>query len=99
MQVLRLRCAQDDKFMERINGSLHSMQFASTHADISLLQYLSRDHHALNFAGAFSYGAQLYIAVELFRRIVLDEAVAAVNLDALIADPHRCLARKELCHR
>src|SRR5262249_25434405 len=40
----------------------------------------------LDFAGAFADGAELHVTVKLLRGIVLDEAVAAVNLHALVGD-------------
>src|SRR5271170_5131784 len=63
------------------------------------LENLARDYHALNLAGSLADGAELYIAIVLLRRIVLDKAVAAVQLHRLIADAHRHFARVEFRHR
>ena len=52
------------------------------------LQQLPRDHQPLDFAGAFADGAQLGVAKEFLHRIVLDEAVAAVDLHGFIGDAH-----------
>jgi len=41
---------------------------------------------ALDFAGAFADGAEFYVAIELFGRVVFGKAVAAVDLDALAGD-------------
>ena len=49
-----------------------------------ILQQLPRDHQPLDFAGTFADGAQLHVAIELFRRIIFDEAVAAVDLHAFV---------------
>ena len=62
------------------------------------LQDFAGDDHALNLACAFADGAELHVAIELFCRIVFDEAVAAEQMHFLIADTHGHLARKELCH-
>src|SRR4051812_30242713 len=42
------------------------------------LEQIAGDHQALDLAGTFADGAKLHVAIKLFRRIVLDEAVAAV---------------------
>src|SRR5262245_21635358 len=57
------------------------------------------DDQALNLARAFANRRQLHVAKELLGRIVLYEAVAAVNLDAVFGGAHRELARVELGHR
>src|ERR1700674_3960938 len=59
---------------------------------------LARNDHALNFAGAFAYGAQLYVAVKLLRRIVLDESVPAEHLHRLVGHAHRDFAGVKLGH-
>src|ERR1700674_3358609 len=59
---------------------------------------LARNDHALNFAGAFADGAQLYVAVKLLRRIVLDESVSAKHLHRLVGHAHRNFAGVELGH-
>ena len=63
-----------------------------------LFEQLPRDHQPLDLAGAFADGAELDVAVELLHRIVLDEAVAAVNLDGLVRDAHGGLGREQLGH-
>src|SRR5579883_1201166 len=57
------------------------------------------DDQALDFAGAFADGAELDVAVELFGGVILEEAVAAVNLHALVGGAHRGFAGIELGHR
>src|SRR5260370_27464911 len=49
-----------------------------------ILQQLPGDDQSLNFAGAFADGANLDVAINFFRRIILDKAVTAVDLHALI---------------
>src|SRR6185436_20649685 len=44
------------------------------------LEQLTGDHQPLDLAGAFADGADLRVAVVLLGAVVLDEAVAAVNL-------------------
>ena len=63
--------------------------FAVTN-NLPFSQNLPRDHKSLNFAGAFADGAQFHVAVKLLGRIILDEAIAAVNLYRFIryADGH-----------
>ena len=61
-------------------------------------QNLARDYQALNFAGAFADGAEFHVAIKFFRRIILDEAVAAVNLHGFIRDAHGDFARVKLRH-
>src|SRR5262249_45615762 len=64
----------------------------------SILQQLPRDHQALDLAGALADGAELHIAIKLFRRVVLDKAVAAVDLYAFVGRLHRHLAGIKLGH-
>src|SRR5581483_2722719 len=64
----------------------------------SALQQLPRDHQALDLAGAFADGAQLGVAIKLFDRIILDEAVSAVNLDSFIRHPHGDFGSIQLGH-
>ena len=59
---------------------------------------LARDHQALNFAGAFADGAELHVAIIFFRRVILDESVAAVNLHRFVRDAHRHFSGVELGH-
>src|SRR5690349_24498072 len=59
------------------------------HPPRSAFQQLTGDHQPLDFAGAFAYGAELDVAVELLHRIVFDEAVAAVDLNGVVADANR----------
>src|SRR5579859_809299 len=62
-----------------------------------LAEKLARNDQSLNFAGAFADGAELHVAVELFRGIVLDEAVATVNLYAFVCDAHGNFPGKKFC--
>src|SRR5271166_3037033 len=79
--------------------SIRSLSAAAVVTNRLILQDLPRDHQTLNLAGAFSDSAQLHVAIELLRRIVLDESVTAENLHALVGAAHRDLAAIELCHR
>src|SRR6266545_6799623 len=62
-------------------------------------QELSRDDHTLDLARALADGHQLDVAEILLGGIVLHESVAAMNLDAVLGNPHRHLARIQLRHR
>src|SRR5919201_1910646 len=64
-----------------------------------LSQYFSRDDEALDFARPFTDRAQFNVAIEFFGRIIFDESVAAVNLDAFVGDPHGHFPGIELSHR
>ena len=59
---------------------------------------MARNDQALNFAGAFADGAELDVAIKLFGGIVFDEAVAAVDLDALVGDADSDFAGEEFGH-
>src|ERR1700747_3122337 len=63
-----------------------------------LSQELPRNNQLLDFASAFADGAELYVAIKLFRGIILDEAVAAVNLYALVGDADGDFAGKKFGH-
>ena len=63
-----------------------------------LAEQLSRNNQTLNFAGALADGAKFYVTVKLFCGIVLDEAVAAVNLHAFVGDADGHLTGKQLGH-
>src|SRR5690349_136359 len=63
------------------------------------IQKLARDHQPLDLAGPFANGAEFYITVELFHRVILQEAVAAVNLHRLVGYTHRRLRGEQLGHR
>src|SRR5260370_37860665 len=65
----------------------------------SAFEKLPRDHQTLDFAGPFANGAQLDITIEFLDRIVLDEAVASVNLQRIVADTHGRLRREQFGHR
>src|SRR5271166_5982965 len=65
----------------------------------SILQDLPRDDQPLNLAGSLANGAQLHITIELLGGIVLDEPVAAVNLNSFVGTLHCDLARVQLRHR
>src|ERR1700722_8472889 len=64
-----------------------------------LIQNLAGNDEPLDFARAFADGAKFYIAVELLHWIVLDEAVATVQLHCFIANLHCCFAGHQLGHR
>src|ERR1700740_3457725 len=63
-----------------------------------LAEQLPRNDQLLDFAGTFADGAELYITIKLFRGIVLDETVAAVNLHALVGDADGDFAGKKFGH-
>src|ERR1700674_4503130 len=65
----------------------------------SVFQQLPRNHHPLNFACPFANRAQLYVAIKLLRRIILDEPIPAVDLHTFIGAPHCYLAGVKLGHR
>ena len=65
---------------------------------IPSFQYLSRNHEPLDFACPFANRAKFNVSVELFGRIFLGVAVATVDLNALIGDPHREFTGEKLCH-
>src|SRR5436305_1176365 len=60
---------------------------------------LARVNQPLDFTRALADGAQLDVTIELLDRVVLDEAVAAMDLDRLIANSNRHFGREELGHR
>src|ERR1700753_3484617 len=66
--------------------------------DSGALEQFARNHHALDLTGSFANGAELDVAIELLHRIVLDESVAAVELDRLVADAYCGLTGEELRH-
>src|SRR5438093_932352 len=76
-------------------GSMNSMvnSWPAWFSGLHRPQQLPRDHQPLHFARAFANRAQLDVAEIFLGRIVLDEAVAAMNLDALLGDAHGDLAR------
>src|SRR5581483_2777087 len=63
-----------------------------------IFQNLSRDHQPLNLARSFANGAQLHVAVKLFRWIILNESIATVNLYPFICDSNSDFAGVELRH-
>src|SRR3712207_3273307 len=54
------------------------------------------DHHLLDLVGALADGEDLRVAVEAAHRVLLDVAVAAVDLHGLLGRAHRQPARLEL---
>ena len=62
-------------------------------------EQLPRDDQPLDLARAFADRGQLDVAEVLLGRIVLHEAVAAVDLHAVVGDLHGDLARIQLRHR
>ena len=62
------------------------------------LQHFPRNHQPLNLAGPLPDRAQLHVAIKLLRRIVLDEAIPAMQLHPFLANPHRDLTRIQLRH-
>src|SRR5262245_49027629 len=76
-----------------------SSRSASGVVTTSAPQQLARDDQPLNLARAFADRAQLDVAEVFFRRVVLHESIAAVDLDALLGRAYRDLARVELGDR
>src|SRR5690242_16328727 len=64
----------------------------------SAFQELPRDNQPLYLAGAFADGAKLYVAIKLLDRIILDEAVPAMNLYCFVGDANRRLGSEQLRH-
>src|SRR5439155_4861550 len=60
-----------------------------------LAKKLTGNHQFLNLAGAFPDGTELHVAIIFLRRIIFDEAIAAVNLNALVGHLHGDFAVKE----
>src|SRR5262245_39036365 len=60
---------------------------------------MAGDDQSLNLARALADRGQLHVAEELLGRVVLHEAVAAVDLHAVFGGAHGNLARIELGHR
>src|ERR1051325_7510320 len=65
----------------------------------SILQQLPGNHQPLDLAGTFADGAELHVTIKFFRRIILDESIAAVDLYAFIRALHRDLTGIKLGHR
>src|ERR1700688_1121310 len=63
-----------------------------------LAEELAGNDQLLNFAGALADGTELDVAVILFGGVVLDEAVAAMDLHAFVGDAGRGFAGEELGH-
>jgi len=59
-----------------------------SHLLLFLAEELPGNHQLLNFAGALADSAELHVAIILLRGIILDEAVAAMNLHALVGHLH-----------
>src|SRR3989442_4110441 len=74
---------------------------ASTRSDKPTLagKELTGDDKALNLAGPLADRCELDVAEEFLGRIIFDETVAAVYLDAVLGGPHGDLARVQLGHR
>src|SRR5882672_3219443 len=62
-------------------------------------QELARNDQPLDLARPFADGRQLHVAEVFLGRIVLHEAVAAVDLDAVVGHLDRDFARVQLRHR
>src|SRR6185503_1815428 len=81
-------------------GSRSRIRAASGSA-LTLLppKQLPADDQPLDFAGALANRAELHVAEVLLRWVVLHEAVAAMDLNALFGDTDGNLARIELGNR
>src|SRR5262245_62464887 len=62
-------------------------------------QQLAGDHQPLDLAGALADGGELHVAEVLLGRVVLDESVAAEDLDAVLGCADSNLGGIELGHR
>src|SRR6185437_6369390 len=84
------------------NGAPFSIDVASraiSRAVIRLIvQQLAGDHQSLDFTGALANCAEFDVAIELLDRIVLDESIAAEDLNGFIGDPHRGFGCEQLGH-
>src|ERR1700675_3373941 len=71
-----------------------------TNAKISglVFQQLPRNHQPLDLARPLADGAQLHVAIKLFRRIVFDKTVSAMNLHAFVGAPDGYFAGIQLGH-
>src|SRR5712692_5034131 len=67
-------------------------------ARLPLLENLTRNYHALDFAGAFADGAEFGVAIKFLYRVVLHEAVASKNLHRFVGDAHADFAGVEFRH-
>src|SRR5260221_7875272 len=76
-----------DKFSRRMNQVQMRNRRAQTRVSTLLFaEKLAGDDQFLDFASAFADGAEFDVAVELFGGIILDEAVATVDLHAFVGD-------------
>src|ERR1700685_544204 len=64
----------------------------------SVFQQLPGDHQALDLARAFTYRAELHVAIKFLDRVVLDEPVPAVYLDRFVGDPNRRFRGEQFGH-
>src|SRR5687768_9652469 len=71
----------------------------SARSALACKEELSRDDQPLDLAGALADGGELDVAEELFRGVILDEAVSTVDLDAVLGGADGNLARVQLGHR
>src|SRR5262245_16219609 len=77
---------------------IHSPNAGWLCVSVMAIQQTASNHEALDLAGSFPNGAKPRVAVKLFNGIVLEETVAAVNLQGLAAHAHGGLRRKQLRH-
>src|SRR6266478_6373574 len=85
----RPHIARAHLFRPCFNGQSHIfpaelLEEARRICPLFLAEELPGNHQLLNFAGAFTDGAELHVAVILLRGVILDEPIAAVNLHALV---------------
>src|SRR5262245_17785941 len=81
----------------RLRGSPASTPSASPR--LTGKQQLSGNDQPLNLAGALADGGELDVAEVLLGRIVFDETVSTVNLDAVFGRTNGDFARVQLGHR
>src|SRR5579859_6344581 len=79
-------CCRSTMVIEAPKGALQSSQ------------QFPGDNHPLDFAGTLANGKQLNVSVILLHRIILDKAVASVDLHRLVGNSHRQFGSKKLGH-
>src|SRR5271167_1643742 len=64
----------------------------------SVFQQLPSNYQTLYLAGPFANSTQLHITVKLFRRIILDKSIPAVDLHPFVGAPDRHFAGIQFRH-
>src|SRR5688572_10135017 len=90
-EIARARARVSPLKKSRAEGGIVS-DFSGGH------QQFPRNDEALNLACSFAYRAEFDVAIELLGGIILDVAIASVDLNALVGNPNGNLACMELRH-